>query len=391
MKYAHDKNIWRKRATRRPGQSTWALVGTRFRDACAGARKSRWDSALLIAFLCVLANGCRTANSGSTPRIEFTRIPVSAEGGARRFETFEGRVAGAKSGQRLVLYAKSGIWWVQPFAARPFTQIKPDSTWMSSIHLGTEYAALLVGPDYVPEPGLKELPATGGSVIAVTRALGKGFVPLVTKTIRFSGYDWEVRQVPSTRGGRSNPYGAGNAWTDERGFLHLRITRQGNEWECAEIQLKHSLGRGTYLFTVSDVARLDPAAAMTFYTWDDLAEDQHHRELDIEISQWGVPGNKNAQYVIQPYYQPSNVYRFGVPAGPATFSFQWDPHKVVFRTIRGYPTGSGSPVVSTQIFTAGVPSPGGESIHINLYAFGNTRIPMKDGSEVVVEKFQYLP
>jgi hypothetical protein len=130
---------------------------------------------------------------------------------------------------------------------------------------------------------------------------------------------------------------------------------------------------------------------MTFYTWDDVAEDQHHREVDVEISQWGVAGNKNAQYVIQPYYQPSNVYRFEVPAGPATFSFQWEPHKVVFQTIRGYPTAPKSPTVAEQTFTSGVPSPGGESIHINLYAFGNTRIPMKDGSEVVVEKFAYFP
>jgi hypothetical protein len=346
-------------------------------------------SGLSIICLCVLA--CRTGNNDSAPKIEFTRIPSSTQGGNSRFETVEGRVAGARPGQRLVLYAKSGIWWVQPFTAQPFTQIKSDSTWASSIHLGTEYAALLVGPAYAPEPGLKELPATGGAVLAVSRVPGTGFVPQDPKIIRFSGYEWEVRQVPSNRGGKSNPYSARNAWTDERGFLHLRITRQGNQWECAEIQLKHSLGRGTYQLTVSDVARLDPAAAMTFYTWDDVAEDQHHREVDVEISQWGVPGNKNAQYVIQPYYQPSNVYRFEVPAGPATFSFQWEPHKVVFRTIRGYPGGPKSPTVSEQIFTSGVPSPGGESIHINLYAFGNTRIPMKDGSEVVVEKFAYFP
>ena len=58
----------------------------------------------------------------------------------------EGRANGAKPGQQIVLYARSGIWWIQPFATQPFTKIQPDSTWRNSTHLGTEYAAILVEP-----------------------------------------------------------------------------------------------------------------------------------------------------------------------------------------------------------------------------------------------------
>jgi hypothetical protein len=129
---------------------------------------------------------------------------------------------------------------------------------------------------------------------------------------------------------------------------------------------------------------------MSVYTWDDIAEDQHHRELDVEISQWGDPSNKNAQYVIQPYYEPSNVSRFRVPAGPATFLFNWQPHKVAFKTFRGR-MGARLDALSEYVFTSGIPSPGAEEIHMNLYAFGNTRIPMQKESEVVIEKFEYLP
>ena len=55
-----------------------------------------------------------------------------------------GRVTGARPGQRIVIYTKSGVWWVQPLTAQPFTTVEPDGTWKNTIHLGMEYAALLV-------------------------------------------------------------------------------------------------------------------------------------------------------------------------------------------------------------------------------------------------------
>ena len=51
---------------------------------------------------------------------------------------------GAGPGHQVVLYAKSGVWWVQPLTVDPFTTIEANSTWENRIHLGTEYAALLV-------------------------------------------------------------------------------------------------------------------------------------------------------------------------------------------------------------------------------------------------------
>ena len=51
--------------------------------------------------------------------------------------------AGAHPEQQIVLSARSGTWYVQPYADQPFTRIRPDGTWSNSTHLGTEYAALL--------------------------------------------------------------------------------------------------------------------------------------------------------------------------------------------------------------------------------------------------------
>jgi hypothetical protein len=83
-----------------------------------------------------------------------------------------GRARGARPGQRIVLYARSGPWWVQPLAEQPFTEIRADSTFENTTHLGTEYAALLVEPGYRPPHRSDDLPALEGlSVMAVTVAL----------------------------------------------------------------------------------------------------------------------------------------------------------------------------------------------------------------------------
>jgi signal transduction histidine kinase len=79
-------------------------------------------------------------------------------------------VIGAQPGQKIVLYAKGETaWWVQPFANQPFTSIRPSSKWSNFTHPGTEYAALLVGPDFQPPLTSNELPTAGVVTFAVTR------------------------------------------------------------------------------------------------------------------------------------------------------------------------------------------------------------------------------
>jgi signal transduction histidine kinase len=82
--------------------------------------------------------------------------------------TIAGEVNGAQEGMKLVLYAKSRRWYIQPYADQPFITIKPDASWSSATHLGTDYAALLVQPGYVPAAMMDAIPGSGGSVLAVT-------------------------------------------------------------------------------------------------------------------------------------------------------------------------------------------------------------------------------
>ena len=334
--------------------------------------------------------GCRNATAKVEPSIQFTTIPPAGVGGSEQVAPIAGRVTGIQPGQRIVIYTKSGVWWVQPLTVRPFTTVAADSTWQSTIHLGDEYAALLVDDGYRPANTREALPLLGNGVIAIATVEGTGNPKTrPPKVLTFSGYEWDVRNIPSDRGG-PNDYDPDNAWTDAEGLLHLKLAKRDGRWTSAEVILKRGLGHGTYSFTVRDVSDLDPAAAVGLLTWDVQGVDQNHREMDVEISRWGDAKIPNAQYVVQPFYVPANVARFTAPPGTLTHSFRWEPGRVVFTTVLGARAGAGTQVASHE-FVSGIPTPGGEHVRMNLYYFRYSPVPPQSDVEVVIERFLYVP
>jgi hypothetical protein len=338
-------------------------------------------------------NGCHARNELQTPTIEFTSIPPAAQGGRERVDKIAGRVSGARTGQKIVVYARSGPWWVQPWPDKPFIPIEADSTWSTPTHLGFEYAALLVDPGYHPPPTLDTVPVQGGSILAVSTVKGTGAIQLApTKPLKFSGYDWHVRTIASDRGGMNNLYDPDNAWTDPSGALHLRIKKRAGRWSCAEVVLNRSLGYGNYIATVEDTSHLEPAAVLSLTTFDDWGGEQHFREMDVEMSRWGDANSKmNAQYGIQPFYIPGNLSPFVAPAGTLTHVLHWESGRASFKTYRGSSIRPGSPVVAEHIFTSQVPSPGRETLQLLFYVVESEKSPMKKDDEVVIDKFEYLP
>jgi hypothetical protein len=347
----------------------------------------------LLLVLCIALNSCQSHKPNSEPSIEFTHIPPAAQGGRERVDTISGRVRNARPKQQIVLYAHSGPWWVQPWPDHPFIPIKADSTWSTETHLGFEYAALLVDPDYYPQPVMDVAPTQGGSVALVTIVKGVGRPQLApTASIKFSGYDWSVRTIANDKGGLNNLFDAENAWTDTTGALHMQIKKKSEKWSCAEIYLNRSLGYGTYSVTVRDTSHIDPAAVFTMYTFEDSAGEQHYREMDIEVSRWGDAANKdNAQYVIQPFYIPGNVFPFATPSSTLTYVLRWESGHATFKAFRGESAGAGAQLVSAHEFSSGIPEPGKAIPRLIFYVVASNKNPMQKPSEVVVEKFEYLP
>jgi len=354
---------------------------------------SEWKGAVLVV-ACLLLGSCSRKPVNSGPNVVFDKVPNATLGGPDKLETIKGRVLGAGPGQQIVLYAKSeGLWWIQPFTEKPFTKIENGRRWENETHLGTEYAALLVEPGYRPPPTTENLPGIGFGVVALDVVQGQGPAPTLppVKTLHFSGYDWTARTAGSYRGGSHNSFDPANAWTDEAGALHLRVTKRGVDWICSEVKLTRSLGYGTYRFTVRDVSGMEPSAVLTLFTWDGVGVEENRRELDIEISRWGNPAYANSQYVVQPYYIPVNIARFAAPPGVLTHSIHWEMGRASFSTAVSTRTAGTPRVISEHVFTSGVPPAGADSVRLNVYVFGKGQTPLKNGFEIVIDKFEYLP
>jgi len=346
---------------------------------------------IVVAFAASLIAGCHGGDVAPKPTLQITRVPPANPGGPEQLDIIEGRATNTKPGEQIVLYARSGFWWIQPYANQQFTKIQPDSTWKNSTHLGTEYAALLVEPGYRPPFKTAALPREGNGVIAAATAIGRVGTPIVSKVIHFSGYDWVVRTAGSDRGGEPNSFDAGNVWTDAKGYLHLRMMQRDGRWTCAEVNLTRSLGYGTYKFVVQDTGHLGPSAVVSMFTVDEFRADNTRIELDIEMSRWGNASSRNAQYVVQPFYVPENLFRFNAPLGVLTHTIRWEPGIASFKTVRGADSGPGSATVSEHNFTGGIPIPAAETVHIDLYDYHHSRNAAPLPAEVVVEKFDYLP
>jgi hypothetical protein len=119
----------------------------------------------LIAAMTVVGQANKSQST-----IEITTIPP-AGGGPGRQELIAGRINIADPGKyRLCIFSHTDRWYVQPYVAAPFTDPDPrNGRWQTRIHLGDEYAVLLVKPSYSPQATMLELPKIGGDVVAIAR------------------------------------------------------------------------------------------------------------------------------------------------------------------------------------------------------------------------------
>jgi hypothetical protein len=219
---------------------------------------------------------------------------------------------------------------------------------------------------------------------------GKAGTAVETPTLHFGSYDWSVQTGVSDHGGQPYEYDSANAWTDEKGYLHLRMEYRNGRWSCAEVSLNQSLGYGTYKFVVEDTAHLRPSAVIGMFTWDDARSTNFRNEMDIELSRWGSPENKNAQYVVQPFYAPENLARFNIPGGTLTYVFRWEPGRVSFKTTSDSATDY-QKLISKHVFTSGTPTPANEKVHVDLYDFHHSEGSSNQPNEAVIESFEFLP
>jgi hypothetical protein len=349
----------------------------------------RIQGCVLLAIALSTLGGCKLTHS-KTPTVHISMVPPASLGGPSEMMPIAGRISDTAPNTEIVLYAHSGVWWLQPLTNQPYTKIQPDLTWKNTTHLGSEYAALLVQSGYHPAAKIVSLPEVGNGVLAVTAVKGRSGNATSTSRVHFSGYDWIVQTGVSDHGGQPYAYDAANVWTDGDANLHLRMANHDGHWSCAELMLDKSLGYGTYIFSTEDSTHLKPSAVMSMFLWDDEQSTNFRNELDMEFSRWGIASGHNAQYVIQPFYAPDNLSRFDVPAGPLTHVFTWQPDGVSFKTVSG-PSADNGKTIAQHTFTSDIPPAANEKVHIDLYDFHHKDAANPESEEIVIRKFIFVP
>ena len=161
---------------------------------------------LLIAFV---LGGCAEENQAGNPLTPTTTTTnVQCPGGIVGDVNAppEIRVVGLQSGAnrvqgtannvdasvvRVVLWAKTDIWYVQPFVNRPFTDICDDGSWDNSTHPWNRMVALLVSPSYQPDSTRGTHPSMDEGVLAWDEYPAQA----TDRTLDFSGYRWQVKNA----------------------------------------------------------------------------------------------------------------------------------------------------------------------------------------------------
>jgi hypothetical protein len=251
------------------------------------------------------------------------------------------------------------------------------------------------------------------------------FTPVIsTGDLQFSGISWRVKSSGAGKLGPGPNYfsdSTKNVFVDNQGYLHLKITKEGNTWQCAEVISIPTYGYGTYVFSVaSNVADIDKNVVMGFFTWDSAAfYTQANSEVDIEFAKWGASNDSlTLTYSVQPvwfsnpvpYYERSNrpVIPVSKLKNPSVHAFKWTDTLITWNSYEGttYP---GTNLISSWFFDDTniprvkieggnqsqpivIPAPGGD-VHarINLWLLNGLGPSNNQDVELIVKEFKFIP
>jgi hypothetical protein len=284
---------------------------------------------------------------------------------------------------KVVLWAKTDRWYVQPSVVDPYTIIQGDGTWSNATYPWNRMVALLVDSSYVPGSIRDYHPSMDPGVIGWDEYPGKS-----VRYIYWSNYCWRVK-TGNLVGPGPNYFSddTANVWLDQQDRLHLKIDFRDSRWYCAEVVLDQPLGYGRYSFKLdSRVDNLDYNTILGGFIYETI-----NQEFDIEFSQ-RLAAPFNAQYVAQPWDIDGNIERFNMPGSSQTsHSFEWLPNEVICHSWNGhddFPT-SGT-LIHTWIYTGpNVPIPTDERMIFNLYLYGGEAPHLGLPDEVIITSFKF--
>lgn len=219
-------------------------------------------------------------------------------------------------------------------------------------------------------------------------------------TISFSGYNWVVRD---SRNGKQGPgpnrWNGANAFVDQKGYLHLKITHSGDSWYCAEVTSSQKFGYGTYQWELeSRFDTLDKHIIVGLFNYSGI---DGRDEMDIELGRWGKDKSDNTSYTIYPAQDakdPANwnkTFNTILPEGQpyTTQRFTWNGNRsVFFQELTGFHddnTNQADSVTCTgpphSISTLPMP------VHMNFWLFESPFPSNNQPAEIIIHRFKFTP
>ncbi len=224
------------------------------------------------------------------------------------------------------------------------------------------------------------------------------------RVVEFSGHKWRAKH--GGRFGPGNNYfseSGENIRVDEKGWLHLRITRRDSKWYCPELVLVDALGYGDYIFkTVGRVDRLDPNVIFGLFLWEyqeDYSSNEVYNganEFDIEFGTWKDPKRQPAQFACQPWQPPGNEHHFDIRIegddAKSSHAFLWHPSGIACRSWHGHRDVPPPSEMIHSWFYAGphLPRPEAPRVHLNLWCIEEPPSDLQE-HEVILAEFKFVP
>lgn len=211
----------------------------------------------------------------------------------------------------------------------------------------------------------------------------------------FAGYSWIVKTAEAGTMPGPNYFSDSteSVWVDDDG-LHLTLRHDENRWLASEVICRERFGYGRYVFALEGrIDQLPAPAVFGIFTWDTNPE-AHHREIDIEFSQWGTEYLPNGQYVVQPHTIEGNRHRFefSLSGTYSTHVITWLPERVEFASYHGhgYPDFTEEDLISTWVYEGNVPRPGRERVRLNFWLYQGQEPEGEGIYEVTLRDFRYI-
>lgn len=175
-------------------------------------------------------------------------------------------------------------------------------------------------------------------------------------------------------------------------------------WRSAEVYNVEALGYGTYLLqTTGPLAPFDLRCTLGLFLYDDCSADAaaaNYRELDFEFARWNDVNDPGAQFVVQPYTTPGNIFKYALPTNgtqTVTLVMDWNATRIRFATIQGLTTLASlattlpPSIIRSWVYTntAFIPTPGFAKLHLNAWIQTNLSPASSTTLTYTIKDFQF--